>query len=320
MEDKIYSIELSSDEVQEISTLISELQKKYSCVDDKDFVELLPRWVEYLPLRLRVELKTFRQKGYPLSIVKGFVDLSGEIGPTPNHWREVYDTDAVYDYFCSLLSTLCGDVVGFSDLQEGKLVQEIFPIKEDSGKQLGTGSVDLLLHTEDASLPYRADYIGFMCNRNVYNIPTIVSVPDLNKLSDKTLAILKQDKFRIFNDRPSFTKQERDENYAVCPIITGNGENMFMRYDPLFLDQENLTDADKAAMAELEKFTEEGVFDLTLKAGEIAFIDNYQCAHGRRAYQPKYDGTDRWLKRTQISTRWRDYKHLQIENRINVLP
>ncbi|CAM3735425.1 TauD/TfdA family dioxygenase [Xenorhabdus thuongxuanensis] len=320
MNQSIYSIELSNSEVDEIQALIGQLQKRYHSTDDQDFVSALPEWVESLPTRLRIELKRFRNQGYPLAVIKGYPDMSGTIGPTPNHWKDVYNTNSNYDYYCCLMSSLCGDVVGFSDLQEGKLVQEIFPIKKDAGKQLGTGSVNLLLHTEDTSLGYRADYLGFMCIRNNYRIPTCVSVPDFSKLSEKTVIILKRNKFRIFNDRPCLSKEERDENYTICPILTGSGNNIHMRYDPLYLDKEALDDEEREAVAELEKLTESAVFDLVLSPGEVAFIDNYRCAHGRKAYQPKYDGTDRWLKRTQILTRLRDFKHMMLPGRINVLP
>ncbi|MDC9612668.1 TauD/TfdA family dioxygenase [Xenorhabdus khoisanae] len=320
MNQSIYSIELSTSEVDEIQALIEQLQKRYHSTDDQDFVSTLPEWVESLPTRLRIELKKFRNQGYPLVVIKGFPDMSEKMGPTPNHWKDVYNTNSGYDYYCCLMSNLCGDVVGFSDLQEGKLVQEIFPIKKDAGKQLGTGAVDLLLHTEDTSLDYRADYIGFMCIRNNYRVPTSVSVPDFSKLSEKAVSILKKNKFRIFNDRPCLSKEERDENYTICPLLTGGGNNTYMRYDPLYLDKAALNTEEHEAVAELEALTEAGVFDLVLSPGEIAFIDNYRCAHGRKAYQPRYDGTDRWLKRTQISTRLRDFKYLMLSERINVLP
>lgn len=116
------------------------------------------------------------------------------------------------------------------------------------------------------------------------------------------------------------SKEERDENYTVCPVLTGSGDHIHMRYDPLYMDKAALDTEELEAVAELEALAESAVFDLVLSPGEIAFIDNYRCAHGRKAYQPRYDGTDRWLKRTQILTRLRDFKHLSLPDRINVLP
>ncbi len=46
---------------------------------------------------------------------------------------------------------------------------------------------------------------------------------------------------------------------------------------------------------------EEQLTDVVLEAGEICFIDNYRAVHGRRPFEARYDGTDRWLKRLIIT-------------------
>ena len=89
--------------------------------------------------------------------------------PTPKHWKD--DCHSNYDDLFLQLSRHVGDVFGYSDLQNGKLIQEIFPIFEDRNKQLGSGSVYLELHTEDPALAYRADVLGFLCVRNDDKIP-----------------------------------------------------------------------------------------------------------------------------------------------------
>ena len=35
-------------------------------------------------------------------------------------------------------------------------------------------------------------------------------------------------------------------------------------------------------------------------AGEVLVLDNYRAVHGRRAFRPRFDGTDRWLKRISV--------------------
>jgi alpha-ketoglutarate-dependent taurine dioxygenase len=41
--------------------------------------------------------------------------------------------------------------------------------------------------------------------------------------------------------------------------------------------------------------------DIQLRPGDIAFIDNYRAVHGRKSFRARYDGTDRWLKRLNIT-------------------
>ena len=41
---------------------------------------------------------------------------------------------------------------------------------------------------------------------------------------------------------------------------------------------------------------------VVLKAGELLVIDNDRAVHGRTSFVPRYDGTDRWLKRALVVT------------------
>jgi L-asparagine oxygenase len=39
-----------------------------------------------------------------------------------------------------------------------------------------------------------------------------------------------------------------------------------------------------------------------LQSGDILVIDNRRAVHGRTPFNPRYDGTDRWLKRALVVT------------------
>jgi alpha-ketoglutarate-dependent taurine dioxygenase len=43
------------------------------------------------------------------------------------------------------------------------------------------------------------------------------------------------------------------------------------------------------------------LMDITLQPGEFLFVNNYRAVHGRKPFKAKYDGTDRRLKRTNIT-------------------
>lgn len=38
-----------------------------------------------------------------------------------------------------------------------------------------------------------------------------------------------------------------------------------------------------------------------LAPGDCVFIDNFRAVHGRKSFRARYDGTDRWLKRLNIT-------------------
>ncbi|WP_248963652.1 TauD/TfdA family dioxygenase [Sphaerisporangium perillae] len=43
------------------------------------------------------------------------------------------------------------------------------------------------------------------------------------------------------------------------------------------------------------------MFDMSLESGEFCFIDNYRVVHGRKPFGARHDGTDRWLKRINVT-------------------
>jgi L-asparagine oxygenase len=319
--DQILTIELDANETIELRRLTRSLTERFRSIDDPDFAGHISAFVDLVPPSLREKMAFFR-KGCrePVCIVEGYPMDEGELPPTPDHWNEVKEPNAPGDYYLMLMSSLLGDVFGFSNLQGGKLVQEIFPIREDRSKQLGTGAVELYLHTEDSSLEYRADFLGFFCNRNLDKIATQVAAPDLGKISENSIHVLRDSSFKIYNDREAFDDRERKEQFAVCSVLYAHGEHLGMRFDPLYMDQDALTDEQRSAIGELIAEVEASVFPVNLSPGAIAFIDNHRCAHGRGEFQPRYDGTDRWLKRTQISMRLGMFSDLTLPGRIQVLP
>jgi len=41
---------------------------------------------------------------------------------------------------------------------------------------------------------------------------------------------------------------------------------------------------------------------VVLDDGDLLVIDNDRAVHGRTAFTPRYDGTDRWLRRALVVT------------------
>jgi L-asparagine oxygenase len=39
---------------------------------------------------------------------------------------------------------------------------------------------------------------------------------------------------------------------------------------------------------------------VVLRPGDLLVIDNHAAVHGRTAFTPRFDGTDRWLQRTFV--------------------
>ena len=61
---------------------------------------------------------------------------------------------------------------------------------------------------------------------------------------------------------------------------------------------------DKEAQRALDRLIEvidAKITDIVLESGECCFIDNFRSVHGRQPFMARYDGTDRWLKRINIT-------------------
>ena len=233
----------------------------------------------------------------PVVIVRKFA-LQAAAAPTPSHWREFCATchDGRFIDLCSYVGT----VFGYSDLQEGRLIQEIFPIRDHREMQVGSGAVKLELHTEDPALAYRADHLGFLCISNKDSVPTLLSVPNFELLSNEVVERLSRPVFRIRNDRDF--GQGGDEGGLLTSALSRDEEGrVSMIFDPTYLATDALAPEDIDAYASLVKLVDDASTELCLEEGDVAIIDNYRVAHGRPEYSPKYDGTDRWLKRVQIS-------------------
>ena len=55
-----------------------------------------------------------------------------------------------------------------------------------------------------------------------------------------------------------------------------------------------------AALSALHHAVKHTTQQVVLAAGDILVIDNHRCVHGRTPFAPRYDGTDRWLKRALV--------------------
>lgn len=56
-----------------------------------------------------------------------------------------------------------------------------------------------------------------------------------------------------------------------------------------------------AAYERLSRNAEEAGERVSLEPGDLLILNNARCVHGRTAYQPRLDGTDRWLIKTYVS-------------------
>jgi alpha-ketoglutarate-dependent taurine dioxygenase len=81
-----------------------------------------------------------------------------------------------------------------------------------------------------------------------------------------------------------------------------------MCIDPAYMDTLPGDHEGARAVEEFCAAIDESLIDVVLEPGDVLIINNRRVVHGRRPFKARYDGTDRWLKRVNV-TRAFSYQH-----------
>lgn len=324
----MYVIDISAPEREEIGALLGEVTRRYGSVEDSDFLDALTVLGQELPRRLRLEANRFRlQEPDGGCLVRGYTVDDERIGPTPTGWYS--DTGAAAatlreDAFLLLCASLFGDPFGWATQQDGRLLHDVVPIKGHEDDQINSSTTaPLYWHTEDAFHPYRADYVALMCLRNPDAVETTFAAVSDVDLDAATVEVLSQARFVIRPDESHLPKnraessrlaasedllerayawvRQMQERRPKVPVLFGDPAAPYWRLDPYFMDG---SDDDPEAAAALERLLKEidaALTGVALESGQILLLDNYRSVHGRVPYRARFDGTDRWLRRVNVT-------------------
>jgi enduracididine beta-hydroxylase len=316
-------ITLNEQEKSSLLGLLRDLTVHFESAEAPDFLEQAPVLAHELPLRVRRTLNEFRLYEPPSAVcrIAGYPVDDHAIGPTPAHWkqRQTHCVPVKEEILLVLLGSLLGDVIAWATQQDGAVVHDIAPIKEHEYEQLGSGSVnELSWHNEDAFHPFRGDYLGMMCLRNHDRVPTTLAAVDVTGFEERDLALLFEPHFTI---RPDLSHLRRNRMVDVAeavvenahdridemssrperiPVLFGSRDSPYCRIDPYFMDPPESLEA-RQALDKLIRFIDSRLEEVVLEPGEFCFIDNFKAVHGRRPFKARFDGTDRWLKRINIT-------------------
>jgi Fe(II)/alpha-ketoglutarate-dependent arginine beta-hydroxylase len=320
-------IEITCDELDDISTLTGVLAARYRSAENPEFMNDADVIAHELPRRIRKAMSHFRlfEPASAIIVVSGWTVDEEKIGPTPAHWTQhTADNDTCQEeMFLLLLAALLGEPIGWSTQQDGHVVHDVIPIKGHEHEQVGTGSEELITwHVEDAFHPHRGDYLGMMCLRNPDHVATTFAPISKVRLTEEELAVLSSPRFVIRPDDSHLPKNAGDANgrtpeeaalvrkayhkieqMVAAPerisILFGDLKTPYVRMDPYFMNPPEDPVA-RATFEALQRKVDEALEDRVLEQGDICFIDNFQAVHGRRPFKARYDGRDRWFKRTNI--------------------
>ncbi|WP_049575336.1 TauD/TfdA family dioxygenase [Streptomyces sp. SBT349] len=294
-------LDLIHGERREIATLAAELAVGApALVDD-------PRWVARarglscrLPERAREALRRYRHDPGPdgILILRNLPVDETVLPPTPNEPDSVERAATVPAAVAVLVTLQLGEIAAYRDEKSGALVQNVVPVPGREESQSNAGSIPLELHIENAFHPRRPDYVGLLCLRSDHSGTGGTLVSSIRRtlplLSAETVEVLSGERFTT-SPPPSFHGSGATAPHAV---LVGDPADPDVKVD--FHATHPHDEAAKFALERLRTAFLEAATVLTLRPGEMAFVDNRIAIHGRTAYAPRYDGRDRWLHRTFV--------------------
>jgi Fe(II)/alpha-ketoglutarate-dependent arginine beta-hydroxylase len=324
----MHRLALSDQEIATIQALLGDLRARYDSAEHPEFLRNAGIYAHDLPRRLRAFLNDFKLlEQSAICVIAGYPIDDTAIGRTPAHWnaRAAVSPTLAEELLFMLCGALLGDAFAWSTQQGGYLVHDILPIKGHEYDQLGSGSAETLeWHTEEAFHPYKCDYLGLMCLRNPEQVPTTFVSTDMLPIKLSELPILFEPRYTIRPDESHLQKNQaglqqqlRESQDALdrayrrveqintkpqkVPVLLGDPNDPYLCIDPFFMDRLADDEAAQQALDTLIQTINANLSAVTLQPGDCCFIDNYRAVHGRKSFSAKYDGTDRWLKRINIT-------------------
>jgi Fe(II)/alpha-ketoglutarate-dependent arginine beta-hydroxylase len=323
----MHHLALTPEDNAVLSPMVADIAKAYETIEDLELIRRAPVLARSLPPHLLQFLEEFRI-GEPsaLCLVSGLSIDQKQLGPTPTHWRDSqFDSPALaQEIFFLLCASALGDVFGWGTQQDARIMHDVLPIKGHEHYEIGSNSLQhLSWHTEDAFHPCRGDYVALMCLKNPDLVETVVctvtdidwNLVDVEALFQPDFTVMPDNSHQPQNAAESVAEsdieflrarsfrliQEWNENPEKRPLLYGDPRDPYLALDPYHMDPHGWPDRAQEAFHQLRDAIEAGMKPISLRPGDCVFIDNFRAVHGRKSFQPRHDGTDRWLKRLNIT-------------------
>ncbi|MHA4772949.1 TauD/TfdA family dioxygenase [Streptomyces sp. MSC1_001] len=309
-------------ELHPADTDVCERLARTLCTGEDDQVDS-PEWVERardawedLPPRLRRQVRRFRRHSGPTGtlVITGLPTGQEALPPTPDKPGSVQRQATIASAVLTMVACGLGEPLAYLAEKSGALVQDVVPVPGQETFHGNAGSVPLSFHTENGFHPHPPDYVVFLCLRADHDRRAGMRIAGIRQalplLTSASRQILFAPEF-VTTPPPSFgfDAAATGPDVEPRPVLSGAAEDPDIRMAQLVTTP--LTPRAAAALTEFGRACEATARTLRLNPGDLVIIDNRVTVHGRTAFRPRYDGADRWLQRTYVTTdlrRSRDHR------------
>ena len=259
-----------------------------------------------LPPSVIGKIHDFRSNSHaPGALLMTGLPLDPVLPFTPkNGGRSMQKQSFVSEGCLTGIATLIGEPLSCASEKNGDLIHNICPVQHSETVQSNESSkVNLSLHVENAYFDDRPDYLALYCLRQDHKKEALTSFVDvrsvLSQMSLTDRAELQKPVF-IVPSPPSHHKAMSGERWSSPRPLFENPDNpnLICRFPGM----KALGPKAQKALAKFEETAcrSDVVRHIALQPGSILLLNNHKVAHGRTYFEPRYDGTDRWLQRIYI--------------------
>jgi L-asparagine oxygenase len=195
---------------------------------------------------------------------------------------------------------LLGEPFTFASLYGGRIVQDVVPVRGAEEEQTSGGSKAFLeWHVEDAFSPDRCDYFGLLCLRGEETAATRIAAVKNLQLAKPNRMVLRDDRFVIVPDIGHTLEGAGPRTRT--PVISGPDLDPEICFDSVYMTPFDECDSDgREALDCVASAIARAGANHTLKPGDLLIVDNRRVVHARAPFDPRFDGTDRWLMRVMV--------------------
>ncbi|MBV7530032.1 TauD/TfdA family dioxygenase [Chitinophaga sp. sic0106] len=290
-------VDITARESTAIHYIGQKLIREYGSYENPAFLATLHlNAYQLLPERITRILSAFGTDfsagQYGAIVFRGLMQVDQEeLGKTPASWKEMDPGKLqAFGFISSLMhgAVPSKPVQYYAQRKGGGLLHPIIPDESMNYTQTGSGSrTDLFVHTEDAFLFNQADFLSFLFVRNEEQVPSTLYSIRSHGATDDTMTPL----FRSLYKCPKDANYSQDTAFGEevsTAVLYGNDTYPFIRFDAA--EQIYNTDANQTAEAlhhleEFWKVAKTHIYnDFIPQAGDLIFVNNHLCAHGRNAF------------------------------------